>query len=143
MCMYMRACVCGGSLHNAKYFLTNLANFLFHIATKIIIPFLGHPQLKKPKKGSFKRHSNHTRYRSTLSCKELGVLNFSKVCGWCHFKQLLKIGKRIPSMLPSCLATLWPACNYSGAPLMWTPWGPGEVSCIQWIPSIVDTLGTW
>ena len=32
---------------------------------------------------------------------------------------------------------------YSGAPLLWTPWGPGEVSCIQWNPSIVDTLGTW
>ena len=32
---------------------------------------------------------------------------------------------------------------YSGAPLLWTPWGPGEVSCIQWSPSIVDTLGTW
>ena len=27
----------------------------------------------------------------------------------------------------------------SGAPLVWTPWGPGEVSCIH---SIVDTLGT-
>ena len=32
---------------------------------------------------------------------------------------------------------------YSGTPLLWTPWGPGEVSCIQWDPSIVDTLGTW
>ena len=32
---------------------------------------------------------------------------------------------------------------YSGAPLLWTAWGPGEVSCIQWSPSIVDTLGTW
>ena len=32
---------------------------------------------------------------------------------------------------------------YSGTPLLWTPWGPGEVSCIQWNPSIVDTLGTW
>ena len=21
---------------------------------------------------------------------------------------------------------------YSGAPLLWAPWGPGEVSCIQW-----------
>ena len=31
---------------------------------------------------------------------------------------------------------------YSGAPLLWTPWGPGEVSCMQWNPSIVDTLGT-
>ena len=30
---------------------------------------------------------------------------------------------------------------YSGTPLLWTPWGPGEVSCIQWNPSIVDTLG--
>ena len=29
------------------------------------------------------------------------------------------------------------------SPLLWTPWGPGEVSCIQWNPSIVDTLGTW
>ena len=29
---------------------------------------------------------------------------------------------------------------YSGTPLLW---GPGEVSCIQWNPSIVDTLGTW
>ena len=32
---------------------------------------------------------------------------------------------------------------YSGTPLLWTPWGPGEVSCIQWNPSIMDTLGTW
>ena len=32
---------------------------------------------------------------------------------------------------------------YSRTPLMWTPWGPGEVYCIQWNPSIVDTLGTW
>ena len=32
---------------------------------------------------------------------------------------------------------------YSGTPLLWTPWGPGEVSCIQWNPSIVDTLGSW
>ena len=32
---------------------------------------------------------------------------------------------------------------YSGTPLLWTPWVPGEVSCIQWNPSIVDTLGTW
>ena len=32
---------------------------------------------------------------------------------------------------------------YSGTPLLWTLWGPGEVSCIQWNPSIVDTLGTW
>ena len=24
---------------------------------------------------------------------------------------------------------------------MWIPWGPGEVPCIQWNPSIVDTLG--
>ena len=28
---------------------------------------------------------------------------------------------------------------YSGTPLLWTPW---EVSCIQWNPSIVDTLGS-
>ena len=28
---------------------------------------------------------------------------------------------------------------YSGTPLLWTHWGPGEVSCIH---SIVDTLGT-
>ena len=33
---------------------------------------------------------------------------------------------------------LW---HYSGTPLMWTPWGPGEVSCIQWSPSNVDTPG--
>ena len=26
---------------------------------------------------------------------------------------------------------------------MWTPWGPGKVSCIQWSPSNVDSLGTW
>ena len=32
---------------------------------------------------------------------------------------------------------------YSGTPLLWTPWGPGEVPCIQWSPSIVDTLVTW
>ena len=32
---------------------------------------------------------------------------------------------------------------YSRTPLLWTPWGPGGVSCIQWNPSIVDTLGTW
>ena len=32
---------------------------------------------------------------------------------------------------------------YSGTPLIGTPWGPGEVFCIQWNPSIVDTLGTW
>ena len=36
------------------------------------------------------------------------------------------------------------ACTvYSGTPLLWTPWGPDKVSCIQWNPSIVDTLGTW
>ena len=33
--------------------------------------------------------------------------------------------------------------QYSGTPLLGTPWGPGEVSCIQWNPSIGDTLGTW
>ena len=27
--------------------------------------------------------------------------------------------------------------------LLWTPWGSGEVSCIQCNPSIVDTSGTW
>ena len=32
---------------------------------------------------------------------------------------------------------------YSGNPLLWTPWGPGEMSCIQWNPSIANTLGTW
>ena len=31
---------------------------------------------------------------------------------------------------------------YSGTPLLWTPWGHGEVSCIQWNPSSnVDTFG--
>ena len=40
------------------------------------------------------------------------------------------------------------AGEYSGTPLLWTPWGPGEVSCIESCshfrnPSIVDTLGTW
>ena len=30
---------------------------------------------------------------------------------------------------------------YSGTPLLRTPWGPGEVSCIKWNPSIMDTLG--
>ena len=39
------------------------------------------------------------------------------------------------------------ACNLSGTPLLWTPWGSGEVSCIERYshfrnPSIVDTLGT-
>ena len=29
----------------------------------------------------------------------------------------------------------------SGTPLLWTPWGSGEVFCIQWNPSIVDTFG--
>ena len=38
--------------------------------------------------------------------------------------------------------------NYSGTPLLWTPWGPGEVPCTERCPhfrnpSIVDTLGTW
>ena len=28
---------------------------------------------------------------------------------------------------------------YGGSALLWTPWGPGEVSCIQWNPSIVGT----
>ena len=32
---------------------------------------------------------------------------------------------------------------YSGTPLLWTPWGPGGVSCIQWNSIIVDTLGSW
>ena len=37
---------------------------------------------------------------------------------------------------------------YSGTPLLWKPWGPGEVSCIERCPhfrntSIVDNLGTW
>ena len=36
----------------------------------------------------------------------------------------------------------------SGTPLLWTPWGPGEVSCIERCPhfrnpSIVDILETW
>ena len=26
---------------------------------------------------------------------------------------------------------------------MWTPLGPGKVSCIQWNPSNVDTFGLW
>ena len=30
---------------------------------------------------------------------------------------------------------------YSGTPLMRTLWGSGEMSCVQWNPSIVDTLG--
>ena len=39
--------------------------------------------------------------------------------------------------------------KYSGTPLMWTLWGPSQVSCVedtiemQWNPSNVDTLGTW
>ena len=32
---------------------------------------------------------------------------------------------------------------YTGTPLLWTPWEPGEVSYIHWNLSIVDTLGTW
>ena len=37
-----------------------------------------------------------------------------------------------------------PKCTvYSGTSLLWTPWGPGEVSCIEWNPSIADTLRTW
>ena len=32
---------------------------------------------------------------------------------------------------------------YSGITLLWAPWGPGEVSCIQRNHSIVGTSGTW
>ena len=33
------------------------------------------------------------------------------------------------------MLSLHPAtCMYSGAPLTWTPWGPGEVSCIEKCP---------
>ena len=31
------------------------------------------------------------------------------------------------------LVSGWP-CTYSGAPLLWTPWGPGEVSCMKRCP---------
>ena len=34
-----------------------------------------------------------------------------------------------------------PVC--SGTPFLRTPWRPSEVSCMQWNPSMVDTLGTW
>ena len=27
-------------------------------------------------------------------------------------------------------------CMYSGAPLLWTPWGPGKVSCIERCPHL-------
>ena len=29
--------------------------------------------------------------------------------------------------------TAWP-WGYSGTPLLWTPWGPGEVPCIERCP---------
>ena len=32
--------------------------------------------------------------------------------------------------IPCRIQVLW----YSGTPLMWTPWGPGEVSCIERCP---------
>ena len=38
---------------------------------------------------------------------------------------------------------LFISIKYGGTPLLWTPWGLGEVSCIQWNPSDVDTVGTW
>ena len=28
----------------------------------------------------------------------------------------------------------WNYAEYSGTPLLWTPWGPGEVSCIERCP---------
>ena len=31
---------------------------------------------------------------------------------------------------------------YSGTSLQWTPLGPSWLSCIQWNPSIEDTIGT-
>ena len=44
-------------------------------------------------------------------------------------------------------AELWVSPTvFSGSPLLWTPWGPSNVSCIERCPhfrnpSIVDTLG--
>ena len=31
---------------------------------------------------------------------------------------------------------------YSGTPLLWTPWGPGEVSCMERCPLLGINLGT-
>ena len=42
-----------------------------------------------------------------------------------------------------CFGDLVKCPVYSGTSLLWTLWGPGEVSCIQWNLSIVDTLETW
>ena len=33
-----------------------------------------------------------------------------------------------------CLVHLLQSYNYSGTPLLWTPWGPGEVSYIEKCP---------
>ena len=71
-----------------------------------------------------------------------------------HYVQLMAITKCTESMAmnTSCLRMGPYTTNgvgetseivYSGTLLLWTPWGPGKVSCTQWNPSIVDTFRTW
>ena len=67
-------------------------------------------------------------------------------CGWSFRTWTLTKTVRACTVEPLCcghLGDLGKCPVYSGTPLLWTPWGPGEMSRIQWNPSVVDTLGTW
>ena len=51
-------------------------------------------------------------------------------------------GSLCPALFPGSIVDTLECPVYRGTPLLWTPWGPSEVSSIQWNPSIVDTLET-
>ena len=59
-----------------------------------------------------------------------------------HLGDLVKCPVYSGGSIMDTLGT-WRSVLYTVEALLWTPWGPGEVSCIQWNPSIVNTLGTW
>ena len=82
-----------------------------------------------------------------LYCGHLGdlvkcpVYSGTLYCG--HFGDLVKCPVYSGTLYCGHFGDLVKCPVYSGTTLLWTPWGPGEVSCIQWNSIIVDTLGSW
>ena len=66
--------------------------------------------------------------------RELGVGSYSSVVEM-RYKGMKCAGKRIhQSLYEQGVAGRFRVFVYSGTPLLWTPWGPGEVSSIEKCP---------
>ena len=60
-------------------------------------------------------------------------------CG--HLGDLVKCPVYSGALYCGHLGDLVKCSVYSGTPLLWTPWGPGEVSCIERCPHFRGKLG--